>query len=100
MRHTRLLALVPALALAVGFTAPTAAMTPSRFETQVSFPTRTVTDADGDVLLADRYGRALQLHGANLGKVGDMGVMRCTTSNSPALMALPKRRQTSHSKAR
>ncbi len=72
-RPARLLALIPALALAVGLTAPAGATTSTEgLETQLSFPTRTVTDAAGNTLLADRYGRALQLHGANLGKTGDI----------------------------
>ena len=48
-----------------------ARVTPS-WTPQVSFPTRTVRDADGDTLLADASGRALQLHGANLGKTDDI----------------------------
>ena len=50
---------------------PTVASTP-QLETQVSFPTRTVRDAAGNTLLADSSGRALQLHGANLGKTDDI----------------------------
>lgn len=53
-----------------GSTPPTTG-TP-QLHTQVRFPTRTVLDADGDTLLADSSGRALQLHGANLGKTDDI----------------------------
>ncbi|MCB0896081.1 MAG: cellulase family glycosylhydrolase [Nocardioides sp.] len=49
-----------------------AARVTPQLDTQVSFPTRTVRDADGDTLLADASGRALQLHGANLGKTDDI----------------------------
>jgi len=74
IRGARLLALASSLLLAAGLTAPVdaAAPRPPRFHPQVSFPTRTVTDAAGTTLLADRHGRALQLHGANLGKTGDL----------------------------
>lgn len=70
MRRT--LALVAVLALSVGLTAPVGATTPSPTDglaTQVSFPTRTVTDRAGNTRLADEHGRAVQLHGANRGKV-------------------------------
>lgn len=63
-------------ALAAGLVAPAQAATPApdrpEPRTAVPFPTRTVTDPSGDALLADRHGRALQLHGANLGKYGDI----------------------------
>lgn len=50
---------------------PRVAPTP-QLQTEVSFPTRTVTDAAGNTLLADASGRTLQLHGANLGKTDDI----------------------------
>lgn len=72
-RTLRLLAPVTGLLLALGLVPPVHAATPPDvLSTQVSFPTRTVRDALGNTLLADRHGRALQLHGANLGKVDDI----------------------------
>lgn len=73
-RVPRLLAAATALAVLGGLTAtsPTVAApttAPAReLSTGVTFPTRTVTDAAGNTLLADAHGRAMQLRGANRGK--------------------------------
>ncbi|MGW1894528.1 cellulase family glycosylhydrolase [Streptomyces sp. NPDC002004] len=47
---------------------PTAAPAPRPGRSDWAVPTGTVTTPDGIVRLADRYGRALRLHGPNLGK--------------------------------
>ncbi|WP_395656420.1 glycoside hydrolase family 5 protein [Nocardioides sp.] len=65
------LATLPAPASGAPSSGPDRAPTP-QLHTQVSFPTRTVTDSAGNTLLADASGRALQLHGANLGKTDDI----------------------------
>ncbi len=72
-RLVRLLAPIATIALAAGLCAPADATTadpPGRGP--IAFPTRTVTDASGNTLLADSTGRAMQLRGANLGKVNDI----------------------------
>lgn len=72
-RPARLLALLVGMALPLGLTAPVDAGAPERrLHTAVSFPTRTVKDAAGNTRLADRHGRPMQLHGANLGKIRDV----------------------------
>lgn len=74
--RTRLASLA-SLAIAAGLLAgsPAAAdqaAPPPGLRTAVAFPERTVTDAAGNTMLADRHGRAMQLRGVNLGKFDDL----------------------------
>ncbi|MEQ6900710.1 cellulase family glycosylhydrolase [Nocardioides sp. YIM 152588] len=74
-RRSRLLAGVAALALLPALT-PAADAAPAQApepHTYVPFPTGTTTTDDGDTVLADRHGRAVQLRGVNLGKFDDIG---------------------------
>jgi endoglycosylceramidase len=72
----RFAAAAASVALAAGLVAasPAGAHQSERdgLRTSVTFPERTVTDARGNTLLADRHGRAMDLRGANLGKFDDI----------------------------
>ncbi|MGH1564776.1 glycoside hydrolase family 5 protein [Mumia sp. DW29H23] len=75
--RTRLVALSASLAVVLGLVSgsPVAAAPDDArgaLRTAVAFPERTVVDARGNTLLADRHGRAMQLRGTNLGKFDDI----------------------------
>src|SRR6478735_3573129 len=79
--RSRPLAVLAALCVALGLTTASPAAQATQADPaqpsapgqlHVQFPSRTVTDAAGNTMLADAQGRVMQLHGANLGKTDDI----------------------------